>query len=283
VSDHTNRSPLTASDPDPTASGPDGRVPASTKRPPTVGLDRTLEADLAAAYRELQNLLLDRPDVSEFLNEVAALAASVVPGCSCGITMRRDHEIMTVAVSDQFAAAIDEIQYGRGQGPCLETLHTGIQVNVADLAADDRWGDYRIYALTYGVRSSLSLPLAIDGIVRGALNLYTTVPNSFGMSETRRSKAFAHQAAAALTIVLRNADQAALEHQLREALATRAVVDQAVGIIMGQRRVDSSQAFAVLREISQTRNRKLRDIAADVIQAVTGTPPLASRPFSEPR
>lgn len=245
--------------------------------------DQSRVGDLAAAYAELQSLLVERPDITDFLHQVAVLAATVVTNSSCGITMRRDHEIATVANSDEFAVAVDEIQYGRGQGPCLQTLHTGEVVSVPDLSADDRWGEYRIHALAYGVRSSLSLPLTIDGVTRGALNLYSTRTNSFGTPQAQHADAFARQAATALTIVLRNADRAVVEAQLREALATRAVIDQAVGIVMGQRGVPAIEAFGVLREASQSRNRKLRDIAADLIEAVTGSPPTPPRPFTEPR
>jgi GAF domain-containing protein len=258
----------------------------SVVEPTNPNNDRTASeraGDLAAAYAELQNLLLERPDVTAFLHDVAVLAASVIPGASCGITLRRDHEVATVASSDELAVAVDEIQYGRGQGPCLESLHTGATVTVSDLAGDDRWGDYRVYALAYGIRSSLSLPLTIDGTTQGALNLYTQAPHSFGSTETERSGAFARQAATALTLVLRNADQIMLEQQLREALATRAVIDQAIGMIMAEQRVNATQAFAVLREASQARNRKLRDIAADLIQTVTGEPPTPPRPFTPPR
>ena len=257
---------------------PDGAPANGHDDPP-----HPIEADLAAAYRELQNLLLERGDVTNFLDQVAVLAASVVPASSCGITMRRDHQAATVATSDGFAAAVDEIQYGRGQGPCLQAMHTGQIITVTDLATDDRWGEYRIHALTYGVRSSLSLPLTVNGDTRGALNLYTRIANSFGNAETARGQAFAQQAATALSIVLRNADQTVLETQLREALATREIVDQAIGIIMGQRRIPATHAFAILREVSQARNRKLRDIAADLIQTVTGQPPSPPRPFTEPR
>ena len=133
------------------------------------------------------------------------------------------------------------------------------------------------------MRSSLSLPLAVGGRTVGALNLYSTTPNTFGCDAVDRGQAFARQASAALTIVLRNADRTVLEHQLREALAARAVIDQAVGIIMGQRRVDAAAAFAVLREISQARNRKVREVAGDLIRSVTGRPPRPSRPWADPR
>src|SRR5438270_12426434 len=80
------------------------------------------EKDLADAYQELQSLLLEQPDVTGYLQQVAVLAAEAVPADSCSVTLRRDHEVTTVASSGEFASRVDEIQYGRGQGPCLRSL-----------------------------------------------------------------------------------------------------------------------------------------------------------------
>lgn len=224
--------------------------------------------------------MLDGPDVSRFLQHAAELAtAIVVPPAACGITLRRADEVTTVAHSGELALQADEIQYGRGQGPCLESMHTATIVHVPDLAADERWPAYRSHALAHGVRSSLSLPLMVDGYPVGALNLYTTATHEFDGAEVAHASAFAAQAAIALTIVLRHADQVALEDQLRETLATRAVIDQALGIVMGQRGCTASDAFAVLREASQHRNRKLHEIAAELIETITGQPPQPPRPF----
>lgn len=239
---------------------------------------------LAAAYGELQNLLLEGQDVTAFLTEVAELAASVVPDSSCGITLRRDTEVATVASSDEFATQVDEIQYGRGQGPCLQSLHTGEEVAAPDLSTDDRWSDYRIHALIHGVRSSLSLPLRFEQeAVLGALNLYARTPHAFGELETSRARNFARQASTALTLVLRRAEQQVLEEQLRDALATRGIIDQALGMIMAQQRVSAADAFALLREASQAQNRKLAEIAATLIETLSGHPPTPPRPFTDPR
>src|SRR5206468_456137 len=113
------------------------------ERPPHLsaeGSDRRIE--LAAAYGELQNLLLEGADVIAFLEQVVHLAAAVVPAAACSITMRRDRTVTTAASSHDLAIAVDEIQYGRGQGPCLQALHTGQRVQVPDLAADSRWPAY---------------------------------------------------------------------------------------------------------------------------------------------
>ena len=150
--------------------------------------------DIAADPGELQNLLLGWPDVVGFLQQLAALSAALVPRTSCGVTMRRDHQAATVASSDEFAMLLGEIQYGRGQGPCLQALRTGERVKVADLATDDRWGEYRLHALAAGVRSSVSLPLTVNDATIGSVNLYSRARNSFGKKDIRRAKSLALQA-----------------------------------------------------------------------------------------
>ena len=240
--------------------------------------------DLAAAYGELQNLVISGAEVDDFLRELAMLAAGVLtPAAACGITLRRDNQFVTAAASSELASQVDELQYGRGNGPCLQALRTGQIVTVTDLAADDRWGDYRLHAIAHGVAASLSVPLTVDHATLGALNLYSTEAHTFTDAEVRRVTAFAGQASGALSLVLRQANQAVLEGQLKDALAARSTIDQALGLIMGQQRCNAETAFAVLREASQNRNIKLHSVAADLIETMTGYPPQPPRPFLEHR
>ena len=239
--------------------------------------------DLAAAYAEVQNLILDGPDVTDFLHQLTVLAAAIVPATHCGITLRRDGQMATVASSDEVAMRMDEIQYVRGRGPCLEAIHQGARIEVPDVATDSRWDDYAGHALSNGIRSVFSLPLTVDGQVRGALNLFATVPRAFTDSDIARAEAITHQAATALTILLRHASRAVLDDELREALATRAVIDQALGILMVTHQIGAHEAFEILRHGSQTTNRKVSDIAAELIETTTGHPPEPPRPLTDRR
>jgi GAF domain-containing protein len=238
--------------------------------------------DLGEALAELANLMVATPSMGTFMDDLARLAATVItPPAACGITMAQDHLPLTVASSDPVAAHVDEVQYGEDQGPCLQAMRTGTTVLVDDLSTERRWGTYPAHAITYGIQSSLSLPLTVNGDSRGALNLYAMTARAFGDSEQQRAGLFAGQAAAGLTVIARQAEQVQLTDQLREALATRAVIDQALGILMGQNRCDHDTAFAMLRTSSQHQNRKLRDIATDIVRAVTGSDPPPT-PFNDP-
>jgi GAF domain-containing protein len=230
--------------------------------------------DLADALTELANLMVATPSMDRFLNDLARLATAVItPPASCGITLDQDNQPLTVASSDPLAAHVDEVQYGHDRGPCLQAMRTGQIVMAADLAAEQRWGPYPAYALSYGVHSSLSMPLTVNGDSQGALNLYAGTAHAFGPTEQEHAELFAGPASAALTVVSRQVHQVQLSEQLRDALATRAVIDQALGILMGHNSCDSDTAFAILRESSQHQNRKLHDVATDIVQAVSGNDP----------
>jgi AmiR/NasT family two-component response regulator len=71
-----------------------------------------------------------------------------------------------------------------------------------------------------------------------------------------------------------------MSENLQHALASRAVIDQALGIIMGQNRCTADEAFDILRATSQNRNVKLRDVAAAMVAAVSGHPPVSGARFT---
>ncbi len=232
------------------------------------GITRTRSTSAAA---ELQQLLLATEDVTEFLHQLARLTVSTLDGdLWCGITLRRDRHPITVASSDARADRVDEVQYEHDQGPCLSSLDTGEVVEIDDLVHDERWTDYRPGALAHGVRASLSLPLRSGGAVLGVLNVYAGRPHAFGAEQRGRAERFAAEASGALALAVRIAERTEVSTQLEEALASRAVVDQALGIVMAQRRCTADEAFETLRAISQNSNTKLREVAAGIVAAVSG-------------
>ncbi len=233
---------------------------------------------LASASGHLFGLLVESPDLDAVLDKIVHLAAEVVvPAAGCGITVRRDGRPYSAATSSELAAQADQLQYAADEGPCLDALRDGTMVQVDDLSQDLRWPRYRSQALTYGVLSSLSLPLIIDGERLGALNLYSTTRAFIDSSQRREAEAFASQCAAALTVTLRLTRQAQVQQQLAKAMVSSSIIDHAIGILMAQQRCTAGAAFELLRQASQNRNRKLRDIAADIITKVSGEPP-QSRP-----
>lgn len=230
--------------------------------------------DIAASITELQNVLLGTESIEKFVQELAVQAAHLVAGSlSCGITLRRGSQNTTVACSDELATAVNDLQYQLLEGPILTALEQGQAVRVDDMATETRWPRFAPAAAERGVLSCLSLPLIAQDAAVGALSLYALAAKAFGPEETRRAEKFAEPAAGALALGLRLVTYADLIDQLRASLASRAVIDQAVGVIMGQERCTQDKAFAALRTASQNRNVKLRDIAREFVLSAGGEPP----------
>ena len=124
-------------------------------------------------------------------------------------------------------------------------------------------------------------PAACEGRRIGALNLYARDASAFGAAEAWRAADFAENASGALTLAIRLTSDAALIEQLRASMASRTVIDQALGIIMAREQCTQARAFAILRSASQNSNTKLRDIASAVVTSVSGEPPQPSPAFDD--
>ncbi len=223
---------------------------------------------------ELHSLLLNTHSVQEFLDELARLTVQELPeGSSCGVTVRQDGSPITLANSDALTMQVDQVQYDHSEGPCLDTLSSGEPNYIPDTATEQRWASFCPDAYAKGVRSCLSLPLDTPAGVLGVYNLYSTRSEGFPEELWPQLEALVGNAAGALGVALKLADQTQLSEDLRHALASRSVIDQAMGIIMAQQRCDADRAFDLLRRASQNRNIKLRELAAEIVEAVGGHPP----------
>ena len=140
----------------------------------------TPKRDTGSDDGELLALLASGRDLNSFLDDLVHLAARQVPRSeACGLTLNRDSTGVTVASTGPLADRADERQYEVDTGPCLESMRTGTVVRVRDMATEERWPPYPERAAQLGVRSSLSLPLVVEGRSSGALNLYATEPGVF--------------------------------------------------------------------------------------------------------
>lgn len=152
-------------------------------------------------------------------------------------------------------------------------MRTGTTVIITDLATDQRWGAYRLDALAHGLVSALSISLNVGSDVRGALNLYAGQPEVFDAGRQERAEGLGAEASRALRLAVRLTDQVQLSRHLEAAMASRSVIDQATGIIMGQNRCTPTDAFEILRRASNHRNIKLRDVASEIVTRIGGEPP----------
>jgi GAF domain-containing protein len=137
---------------------------------------------------------------------------------------------------------------------------------VRDLATDSRWPSYAPRAAEHGARSMVSMPLTVEGKVLGALNVYSREPDAFSPEEVSIAEVIAAHASLAMHTATALKEHRSLSEGLRDAMQSRAVIEQAKGILMAQRKVTAEAAFDLLREASQHRNTKLRLVAEQVVE-----------------
>jgi GAF domain-containing protein len=219
--------------------------------------------------RDLSRVVLAGRPLSEVLTEIVTIASRGIPGAeSTSITLVRGDEAFTAAHSGEMALAADEAQYAKGYGPCMDAGRGGVLLLVEDMRSETRWPDYTPRAVEVGVRSSMSVPLPYQGSSIGALNVYSTQVGAF---TSEAATTAGTQVAEAVAVAIVNADAHARvvdqAHNMRLAMESRAVIEQAKGVLMAQRGIEADEAFDMLRDASQRYNRKLRDIATGIVES----------------
>jgi GAF domain-containing protein len=183
------------------------------------------------------------------------------------ISARHGREMTTVAATDSQLIALDDAQYEAGLGPCLAVLDSIDPVYVNDLAGDKRWRHFADAATQLGVRSSLSLHVPVDGDeVAASLSLYAKQQLRLGEREIQTATRFADQLAATLQAADSYRSTAKLAADMAEAMRSRAVIEQAKGVLMAEHQIGADAAFTMLVERSQHANVKVRDLALRLVE-----------------
>jgi GAF domain-containing protein len=233
--------------------------------------------DPTEVLERLGRLSLRELSMDSLLQTVADLTKQVMPGNpEASVCLLVKGRPITVVSTGPLATDLDETQYDRGHGPCLHAARTGELTEIVDTRADDRWPDYTPRAVEHGNLSSLSVPLAIDQQqVTGALNIYARRPDAFDESSRAVATRFAHYAAVAAGNLYAYQSARDMADNLQLALESRSVIDQAKGILMERYKLTADRAFQLLARVSMDSNRKVRDIADDLVrtgQFPTGGP-----------
>jgi GAF domain-containing protein len=229
--------------------------------------------DPMRAFAELGQIRLGEGDLRQVLARIAELAKAAIPGASdVSVTLVTDQGAGTPAFTGRLALDMDESQYDEGAGPCLEAAKSQQVISVPDISQDRRWPGFTSAAAQTGVASSLSIGIPVIEQLNGALNLYSRDAGAFDDESVELAMAFANYAAVALANTHLYETTSALATQMSQAMETRAIIEQAKGILIAQQGVSGDEAFAILSRASQTSNRKLRDIARAIVDGAQQPP-----------
>jgi GAF domain-containing protein len=224
------------------------------------------------AFAELGRIDFRETEVGTVLAKVADLAKRSISGADeVSITLVGAGGAHTAAFTGERAVTVDEWQYQQGHGPCLAAAAANITVTVPDMAGESRWPAWADRAIDAGVHSSMSIGLPVRECVSGAVNVYATKPHAFDDDAVLLAETFGGYASVAMA----NAhlyNTATLGDQAHAAMDRRALIDQAKGIIMAERRCTSDEAFAILAKVCQYSGRDLGDVAAVLVASAVHTP-----------
>jgi GAF domain-containing protein len=227
-----------------------------------------------SAFDELARISFAAHSLESLVHTVTAVATRVLPGEPItSVTILQDSGPSTVASSGELAVDLDRWQYRAGDGPCLAAASTGTPSELPDTRNPGRWPDFAAQAAELGCDSVFSMPLPVQERVAGAMNVYGR--KSAPMDDATRSLVARFAAYAVVPVSNMYLYRTALEraHHLQAALDSRAVIDQAKGILMERLKLTADQAFQVLARVSMETNTKVREVALQFVE--TGELPTA--------
>jgi GAF domain-containing protein len=228
-----------------------------------------------AALDELGRLRLAEHTPPSVLQQIIELVQQALPGAAdVSITLMRDGSPTTAAFTGRLAEELDETQYERGYGPCLDAAMSGQFTEILDARTEDRWPEYVPVFLEHGALSSLAAPVPAPHLSAG-LNVYGRTARAFTDDDRSALAEFAAYAGAVLTNMEALQDARELAENLQKAMEFRSVIEQAKGVLVERYKLTAQQAFRLLAEASMHTNRKVRDIAEDLV--LTGELTLAPR------
>ncbi|MFN2563242.1 MAG: GAF and ANTAR domain-containing protein [Jatrophihabitans sp.] len=208
-------------------------------------------------------------------DEIVEFAAEAVPHTiAAGLTLvRGDARPITLAATTELARRVDELEYDSGEGPCLDAIDDDDITAVADLERDPRWPKFSAKAIEETpIRSMFGVRVFLGGDDRGALNFYAPEPGAF----TDLDLGIGAMLSAMASLALQNAVAQRKTDNLKVALESSRQIGTAIGILMSSRLITADRAFDELRTVSQHTHRKIRDVAAEVME--TGALPEAKPP-----
>jgi GAF domain-containing protein len=229
------------------------------------------EAELYAGLRRVAGIVAGAQGVIDLLRDVAEFAAQAIPGADdVGVALIDPRQgissVQTWAATAMLVHEIDTVQYTElNEGPCITCMQSRRPTVSGSLGSDSRWPHFGGRIARMRMHSALSLPLMVDDQVIGSINAYAKSRDAFAEHAVRLGSQFAKPAAISVynAQLLATAQERTL--RLQRALDTRAVIDQAIGIIRSRSGSNAEEAFERLTRISQTDNIKLHAVAERLV------------------
>ncbi|WP_327634353.1 GAF and ANTAR domain-containing protein [Kribbella sp. NBC_00482] len=220
-------------------------------------------------FIELSDTLVDDFDIIEFLDRLAAHCSELLGVSACGILLADHHGALNlVAASTEQARLVELTQLQNLEGPCFDAFSSGRPVQHPDLrSARGHWPRFTAAAVTEGYLSVQALPMRLRNTVLGAVNLFSKTTGELDADTITLGQALADAATIGIVHQRALARQEIVTEQLQTALNSRILIEQAKGFLSHSLDIAVDEAFDILRSYARANNRRLTEVAEDVVQA----------------
>ena len=227
---------------------------------------RGSEAVLARAFVRMADTLASEFDIVDFLQGLSADSVAILGAEAAGVMLADARGgLRLIASSDERMRLLELFELQGAQGPCLDAFSTGRAVQASAAVSRIRWPVFAPYASDAGFQMMCAVPLRVRADVIGALNLFRDTDEPFTEAEMDIAQAMGEMAAIGLIQERAMRERSLLTEQLQAALTSRVVIEQAKGMLAEYLRITVDEAFQLLRNYARDRNRKLSQVASDVV------------------
>ncbi|WP_436498608.1 GAF and ANTAR domain-containing protein [Actinokineospora sp. HUAS TT18] len=235
---------------------------------------------LASTFVDLADTLVADFDVIEFLHTLASRSVELLSADAAGIMLADQQGALHVMASSTEEARLLELyELQNNEGPCLDCWRSGRPVARADLPAmRATWPAFTQRLEELGFRSAQALPMRLRTQTIGALNLFRTRPGTLSAADLGTGQAMADVATVGLIQERAIAAGELLATQLQTALTSRVQLEQAKGVLAQQADLPMDRAFQVMRDYARSHNRRLSDVAAQIVDGTIDEAQLRRKP-----
>jgi len=226
------------------------------------------ESNVVDALTSLADSLSTESDIVDVMNELVLAATTLTSATDAGIMLADvDGHLHVVASTGENSSEIEEAQLGADAGPCLDAYTTGVPVEVPDIALErDRWPSFSEAAESRGYHAAHAVPLLLRGITLGGLNLFSHNVGRLSDRDLALTEAFTQVAVIGIVQQQVLNKHATVTDQLRYALDSRILIEQAKGVLAQRHGIAIDSAFQLLRSHARSGRIKLHDLAQSVVR-----------------
>lgn len=220
--------------------------------------------ELLQTFALLTQTLVAGYDVVDLLQTVVERSRSLLDATDAGIMLAADDDTLElIASTSESGRLVEALQISADAGPCIESFVSGHIVSVDDEPATPAaWAPFSGLASELGFRSVHAVPLRLQDLTIGTLNLLRHAPGELRERELVAARALADVATIGIVQERSLRETQTVREKLRNALGTRVVIEQAKGVVAQLRSISPEAAFAVIRDYSRTHQLPMSHVAS---------------------